>query len=645
MLDLVMDLTESGCAAEDKEEAPENTTLPRFENGSCGNEVVGLASGQRVDIKTSPGLPNPPNGKPIGIAIGIGIGIEEQPLEPQPPSITSTAIESTSRPPSPPPSGVTPPTTTASKGYGLRKWRRKRRDYPKDGSTVMDLNRILKRGLSIVAEPSRPRHASPEINPNSEGSVASANSAVKSSSVPSVVSPFKGSNSDSRLAAGSTFPVPTDSENSKDRSSKSSTAASAPNLRYDVPLSVGGSSYSSRDKSKIKNLSGNASAGAVHKEQHRKNRIETGKKSKAERFKIDQENSYSWLEPDSRSSNVLFAQMESTSPISNGKHSKKSSNYDGKNCDEAHISEMQFRQEVRTDHGKENGVEVEYVSPDDVAADMSSEVKEEESDNHQPTTDQDPLADSIFSLLSVQESLEREIEKFGEIGWETVFLADESIPSHHFPAGFASVDPETCEPNSSDPLCFKEIKPCSLPNPEVQLIEVEQGISRPESNPEGASAACKVKENRGESLKGESGSTLKFTQEFRQLEIELEDLIKQKIEAEVEYMVITRSTQNLEVATTDRISFIEEQKSLVGEHTQMLQKLRHAEGNAVFLKRQAEELEVSCGELLGTEEVLGLQNGVCKFSLCFLIQLILLFVVLGIFLLKLLPHSAGSVPT
>ncbi|KAJ4975084.1 hypothetical protein NE237_000190 [Protea cynaroides] len=645
MLDLVMDLSESESSAyipaKDKEEAPEDATLPLLDginaenNGSCGNEVVGLGCGEHVEIKSSPEEPNPPNGK------AIGIGIEEHPVEPQRSSTSSTTVES----PSPPPSRVTltpSPTSSTPKGYGLKKWRRIRRDFPKDGSSDMDLNRILKRGLSIVAEPTRPRDASAEIKPKREGSVASANSSVKSLPVPSV-SAIKGSTSDSRLAAGSAFPVCTDSENSEDRSSKSSTAASAPKLRYDVPLSMGGSS-SSRDKSKIKSLSGKTSSSAVHKVHQGKSRIETSKKPRAGRIKVEEENSYSSQESDSRSSNALFAQMESFSQISNGRQSKKLSNYDGENSDGAHISEMHSSEEVQTHNGKENGIEVEDVSQDDVAADASLEVKEEKNDNHRPTIDQDPLAISVNSLLSVQESLEREIEKFVEIGWENVFLADESVPSHRSPAGFASVDPETCELNSSGPLCFEEIKPSSLPL-EAQSIELEQSISHAESNPEGASAVLKAKENIGESLKEESGRILKSPREFRQIEVELEDLIKQKMEAEVEYLVITRSTENLKVASADRISLIEEQKSLVGEQTQMLQKLRDAESNAMFLKSQAEELEASCGKLLGIEEVLGMQNGVCKLTFCFLIQLILLFVALGIFLLLLLPHSSGFVPT
>ncbi|XP_043701950.1 WPP domain-interacting protein 1-like isoform X2 [Telopea speciosissima] len=584
-----MDLSAGECSelkpAEDKDEAPEKTTVSCVDgieagnNGSLGNEVVSLGRGDRVEIKTLAGQRNQPNGK------AIGIRLEKQPVEPQQTSTFSATIES----PTPlPPSGdtaATPTTpTTANKGYGLKKWRRIRRDFPKEGSTSPDSNRILKRGLSIPVEPTRPRDPSAEIKLKSEGSVASVNSSVKSPPSFTSAPAIKGSTSDLRLAVGSTFPVCTDFDNSEDHSSKSSTAASAPTFRYDVPVFMGASS--SRDKCKIKNLSGKISASAAQKVQQGKSRIETSKKSRAERFKIEKENSYSSLESDSRSSNVLFAQMKTFSGISNGRQSEKSCNYDGENGDEANLSEMQSNK----GYGKENGGVVKDVSQD--AADMLSEVREEENDNHQPTTDQDPLVDSILSLQSLQESLEREIEMFGEIGQEFVFPANEPVTSH----------------------CFKE-------------------------------SSFEDEANRGESSKEELGSSLKSPQGFRQMEIEVEDLIKQKIETEVESLVITRSTQNFKVATADHISLLEEQKSLVGEQTQMLEKLRDAESNAVLLKRKAEELEESCGELLGTGGVLEMQNRVCKFTFCFLIQLILLFVALGIFILQLLPHYAGFVPT
>ncbi|XP_043724193.1 WPP domain-interacting protein 2-like [Telopea speciosissima] len=155
---------------------------------------------------------------------------------------------------------------------------------------------------------------------------------------------------------------------------------------------------SSRDKCKIKNLSGKISASVAQKVQQGKSRIETSKNSRAERIKIEKENSYSNLESDSRSSNVLFAQMKSFCGISNGTQNEKSCNYDGGNGDEAHVREMRSNE----DYGKENGGVVEDVSQD--VADMSSEVREKENDYHQPTTDWDTLVDSILSL---QESLER----------------------------------------------------------------------------------------------------------------------------------------------------------------------------------------------------------------------------------------------
>lgn len=92
---------------------------------------------------------------------------------------------------------------------------------------------------------------------------------------------------------------------------------------------------------------------------------------------------------------------------SNGKQTGRSVDHDGENSDEAHTSEEQFSEEVHTGYNKENVGEVKDLSLDDLAENLSWEVKEEKSENHQRSTDQDPLVDSLFSLQSVQEALEK----------------------------------------------------------------------------------------------------------------------------------------------------------------------------------------------------------------------------------------------
>ncbi|KAF8414329.1 hypothetical protein HHK36_002330 [Tetracentron sinense] len=589
---------------EERDENLEKTTL--FEeinienNGPCANEIGDLDLCEHVEINSSAEM----NGKEIGTEQTVAM----------PPNMTE----------SPGVSGGSPPT---SKGYGLKKWKRIQRDFTNDGGSGVDFNRILKRGLSNAVEPMKPPDSCAEIKQNSEGSVASTNLLVEGLSVP-ISHVIKGSISDSRLAMVSNFHIGTNSENSEDRSSKSSTAASSPNVGYATSAVSG----SARNKNKVKNSSGKNSGNAVQRAQPGKGRIETSKKLRGETVNTEKENSYSSVESDLRSSNMVFTQG-SFSVTSNGRQSLRSRNYDGENSYEAQAREPQSSEEIRTSSRKENGGEIEDFALDVVAADISWEFKEEESENHRLPTDQDPLIESILLLQAVQEALEKEVQKFGEIGKEPILLPDDSIQGPSLHAEFTSIDPEIHEPHSSGQLHFEDIGQSGSPSLEAQLINLNQKINLLDTKLEEASAMLKAKESRvveleailnsSESPKEELGSTLESLQKKHrkmEIELELEGLFKQKIEAEIEYLAITATTQELKVAPDCQIELFEEQKSVAGEQKQVLHKLRDAESKAVVLKRRAEELEGSFVEFLGAEEVLKMQN-------------------------RLLPHSTGVVPT
>lgn len=529
-------------------------------------------------------------------------------------------------------SGGSNPTT---KGYGLKKWRRIRRDFVKDSSVSVDSSKMLKRGLSGSLNPAKPPYLS-EIKQNSEGSVGSANILVKNSGVNDHLAAHA-SSSDSRFAVGSTFTAGTDSENSEDRSSKSSTAASAPKARHDMNAVLG----HARDKNRMKNLSGKSSGNSIQRVQQGKPRTETSKKPRGERVKIEKENSHSSMESDSRSSNFVFMQGN-FSANSNGKQSGTLTNYDGENSDEAQAGEKQFGEELQTGYSKETVGEVEDLSLDDLAADLPWEVKEEKGETDQPLIDQDSLVDSILALQSVQEALEREVQKFGEIiAKEPISVCNSSIKDSSS-ADFASMGPEIHEASSSCQLSSEETRQSDSCFMETQMHSLKQNISSLESKLEEATAMLKVKESRIVELE-ESGSAIELQQkQCREMETELEDLFKQKIEAEVEYLTLTRTIQKLRAG--DQIMIYEEQKALAGEQAQMLNKLGEAEGKAAMLKKQAEKLETYCGDILGSEEVMKMEKRLCKVTLCFLIQLLLLLA-FGLFVFQLPPHSSVVVPT
>lgn len=285
--------------------------------------------------------------------------------------------------------GGSSPTT---KGYGLKKWRRIKRDFVKDSTATMDSSKILKRGLTGSAnpDPSKPQHrASPEIKQNSASPIGPVNM-LNTSVAPG-----------SMFAVGAAFASATDSENSEDRSSRSSTAASMPKVRCDLPAVL---EYM-HDKNQMKNLGGNIMGNSSHGVQQGKGRAESSKKARGVRVKIEKENSHSSMESDSRSSSFIFTQHP-ISVTSNGKQSGNPMNYDGENSDEAHEDDHQISEEVQTAYRKENSVDIEELSPEDLAAELSWEDKEEKSVNHRPSPDQDPLVQSILALQSVQEALE-----------------------------------------------------------------------------------------------------------------------------------------------------------------------------------------------------------------------------------------------
>ncbi|KAF5732468.1 WPP domain-interacting protein 1-like [Tripterygium wilfordii] len=520
--------------------------------------------------------------------------------------------------------GGTSPATT--KGYGLKKWRRIRRDVVKDANGAsMDSSKALKRGLPGFGNSSEPLNiTSVDIKQNSEGSVRLTNMLTNVSVHDGFV--IHGSSMDSRLALGSAFAAGTDSENSEDRSSKSSTAASAPRGRYELPAMLG----FAREKNKIKNVSGKGSGTSPQRGQQGKGRVESSKKHRGERIKIEKQNSHSSMESDSRSSNFVFM-LGAFSVTSNGTQSR-SMNCDGENSDEANASEPLFSEKVQTS----------YNSPDDVATGSSWADMGEEGENHQPATDQDPLVESVLGLQSVQEALENEIQKFVEIGNYGSIPVESTI-----------IDPDVHESSSLDQFNTVKMRQSASSSYETQILSLTQTVKYLENKLDETKAMLEVKESRVAQLEvilksaefraEQLGSTILLQQKER--ECELEGLLKQKIEAEIEYLTITSAVKKLRAAAGDQLMLFEKQESLAGEQEQMLNKLGEAESKATMLKKQAEELEKSCEDIRGTEEVLNMQMRVCRVSSCFLIQLMLLLVAFWVLVLQLVPHSGSAIPT
>ncbi|KVH99211.1 hypothetical protein Ccrd_022550 [Cynara cardunculus var. scolymus] len=197
----------------------------------------------------------------------------------------------------------------------------------------------------------------------------------------------------------------------------------------------------------------------------------------------------------------------------------------------------------------------------DLSADNSWDVKEENGENHVGSMDHDVLAVSMVKLHSAQEAIEREVQKLKDVGKEDPLFLDDSI-----------------QPS----------EPSNLEGCEARLFEEFQS--------------------------GETSNTFETQTILKQnlvqgdLKTEVEEILKQRIEVEVQYIAISEAIQQLKAGYIDQIELMVQQKKLALEHMEVMKKLESAESKARELKREAEKLKVTCEEILEREEVLKEQN-------------------------------------
>ncbi|KAL8469544.1 hypothetical protein ACS0TY_032401 [Phlomoides rotata] len=501
------------------------------------------------------------------------------------PELRQRVVEVTRYAGSPPmdlkPEDVSSLHTSVRKGHGLRKWRRIRRDSNRDGDSSIDTDRMM-----VVhdlpnsgVKPSKRMQYS-DGKQKSEGSVSSTKAVVRNMDGFALLD-------DSGVGLGSPFAAGTDSENSEGQSSKSSTAASAPRIKNEIPMFMG----SPRDKSMMRSLSGKILAHNMQRGRQEKGWTESTKKARGERVKIEKENSHSSLESDSRSSNFVF--MQGTYPVNNGMPNERPNDYDEGDSDEV----LGSRQQINDGYGKDG--EGGYGDSSPVAG-SSSKIREKRTENHCSITEQDPLDESISALHSAQEALEKEVLKFKEIG------------------NSASVD------GSISDLCAEFTD-------EEQILHKRRGEQS--QGGEGFQSFSRTSQSEVVETANEGAIT------------ELEDLFKQKVEAEVEFLAISRAVQKLRVAAGDHITVLEEQKALASEQTQILDKLGEAENKAAVLQKDANKLEKICEDIASADELLKLQKRVGKYRSCFLMQLVLFVVILAIFASRFSSDHIEIVPT
>lgn len=277
------------------------------------------------------------------------------------------------------------------------------------------------------------------------------------------------------------------------------------------------------------------------------------------------------------------------------------------------------------------------MSQEDLAAESPWEVKEERSENHDSSTDHDPLMKSISSLQAAQGALAQEIQKFKEIGKDNNFghsLEDVGIPSD---------DSDFPRPSTSVLSQPRDGAQHSLNSLESEVFSLKQNIFLLQDKVQKAADLVKSKEARITELEAILGCS--SNSEAETIESELEGSFRQKIEAEVQYLTISMTAEKLKSAAVDQLTLLEEQKALALEQAQMVHVLGDAEAKAALLKTQAEKLESYCEELASTDEKIKLQKKVCKYSLCFFVQLLLFAVVIALFLMQISPEHDELIPT
>ncbi|KAL1204889.1 WPP domain-interacting protein 3 [Cardamine amara subsp. amara] len=245
------------------------------------------------------------------------------------------------------------------KGFGLKKWRRIKRDGPvKDEATpIDDGSKLLKRGLTGLVNPPS-KHvdlSSVEARQSSEGSVGSVNMVQHH---PGIANGFSPPDLGCMFTVGQTF------EKSEEHSGNSIGAKS-----------VGG-----------KIVSG------------------TIKKGSEERVEIKKEKPCSSLDSDLRSSDFVF----SSGAVSVGNHGEKDERLMMMNHIGGFSKDAQVREEVQTYNRSGNG--------------NKEENGDESKQNYSHWVDKDPFADSIRSFATLQEALWKEVQSFQELGKESIPL-------------------------------------------------------------------------------------------------------------------------------------------------------------------------------------------------------------------------------
>ncbi|RCV34063.1 hypothetical protein SETIT_7G132900v2 [Setaria italica] len=271
----------------------------------------------------------------------------------------------------------------------------------------------------------------------------------------------------------------------------------------------------------------------------------------------------------------------------------------------------------RSEDRQSEEVQSAYRRDSDIGEEMV--ISEEQNDENEwswvnQDKDGDPLAESVSSLHTTQQVLASEIQKLSELGKE--LEAEESTSGN------------------------KDQDVIVLPYAHVGMLELNEKMEHLEQKLKEASNTIREKDLRLSKLQVLISTADRPTLEeeeaasIDQLVTELEDHLQEKLEAEIQCLVMMEARQNWQVRTEDRAA-LEEHRASAGDNSsssaRMLRKLRETESKIVTLKEQVDRLEVHEKELYRATEALRMQSRTFKVSLFGLVQLIMLCLSLKVF--------------
>ncbi|CAL5031525.1 unnamed protein product [Urochloa decumbens] len=241
----------------------------------------------------------------------------------------------------------------------------------------------------------------------------------------------------------------------------------------------------------------------------------------------------------------------------------------------------------------------------------------------------DPLEESVSSLHTTQQVLQSEIQKLSELGKE--LEAEESTSGN------------------------KDQDVIVLPYAEADMLELNEKMEHLEQKLNEATNTIREKDLRLSKLQILITATDKPTLQeedaasIDQLVAELERHLQEKLEAEIQCVVMLEARQSWQVRAEDRAALEEHGRASAspGDNTKkmMMLKLRETESRIVTLKAQVDKLEVQEKELYRATEALRMQSRTFKVSLFGLVQLVMLCLSLKVFFARVPVPFDEVVPT